>query len=100
MCGSQCGSRCWCFVDASGVYFYCFSMIVQGFAEATADTICDFYCFNKTSKLLAQNLHFDAVRRQAPVARPTRRQEAHCKNAYEMKVCSECLKTKKQTLYK
>ena len=44
-------TRNWCFVEADGVYFYCFSMIVQGFAEATTDTICDFYCSNKTSKL-------------------------------------------------
>ena len=44
-------TRNWCVVEADGVYFDCFSMIVQGFAEATTDTICDFYCFNKTSKL-------------------------------------------------
>ena len=31
-------TRNWCFVDADGVYFYFFSMIVQGFAEATTDT--------------------------------------------------------------
>ena len=32
-------TRNWCFVGADGVYFYCFSMIVHGFAEATTDTI-------------------------------------------------------------
>jgi hypothetical protein len=32
-------TRNWCFVEADGVYFYCFSMIVHGFAEATTDTI-------------------------------------------------------------
>ena len=32
-------TRNWCFVEADGVYFYCFSMIVQSFAEATTDTI-------------------------------------------------------------
>ena len=36
---------------AGGVYFYRFGMIVRGFAEATTDTICDLYCFKKTSKL-------------------------------------------------
>ena len=35
----------------TGYIFTAFSMIVQGFAEATTDTICDFDCFNKTSKL-------------------------------------------------
>ena len=33
-------------VEADGVYFSCFSMTVHGFAEATTDTICDFYLFN------------------------------------------------------
>ena len=45
-CADPNATRNWCFVEADGVYFYGFSMIVQGFAEATADTICDFYCFN------------------------------------------------------
>jgi hypothetical protein len=58
-------TRNWCFVEADGVYFYCFSMIVQGFAEATTDTICVFYFFNETSILSAQNLHFDSVRHGA-----------------------------------
>ena len=55
----------WCYVKADGVYFYCFSMIVHGFAEATTDTICVFYFFTETSILSTQNLYFDAVRRQA-----------------------------------
>ena len=54
--------RNWCFVEADGVYFYCFSMIVDGFAEATTDTICVFYFFNETSIVSTQNLHFDSVR--------------------------------------
>ena len=37
--------RNFCFVEADGVYFYCFSMIVHGFAKATTDTICVFLLF-------------------------------------------------------
>ena len=33
------------------VYFYCFSMVVRGFAEATTARICNFYCFSKIRKL-------------------------------------------------
>ena len=40
-------TRNWCFVEADGVYFYCFSMIVQSFAEATTDTIWVFHFLTK-----------------------------------------------------
>ena len=29
------------------VYFYCFSMVVRGFSEATTDRVCNFYCCSK-----------------------------------------------------
>ena len=58
-----------------------------------------FYFFNETSVLCLQKRYCTADRRQAPVAQPSGRHQAHCKNGYEMKVCCKCQKTKKQTLY-
>ena len=43
--------RKWFFVEADGVYFYCFSMIVHSFAKATTDTIRVFDFTNETSIL-------------------------------------------------
>ena len=40
-------TRNWCCVGADGVYFYCSTLIVHGFAEGTTDTFCAFYFINK-----------------------------------------------------
>ena len=52
------GSHNWCFVEADGVYLYCFSMIVHGFAEATIDPFVIFtfltkqaFCAHRNSTL-------------------------------------------------
>ena len=85
-------TRNWCFVEADGVYFYCFSMIVQSFAEATTDTIWVFYFFNETSILCAQTVHFGAVRRQATSRRQGGAWKSTGKNVYEMKVAVDAKK--------
>ena len=40
-------TRNWCVINTDGIYFYCFSMIVQDFAEATTDTIWVFHFLTK-----------------------------------------------------
>ena len=74
--------RSWCFVEVDGVYFYCFSMIVHGFAEATTDTICVFCLFNRILLKQAWCAHRIATLTQSD-DKPPRRNRVGGKGEHE-----------------